>query len=222
MVRRRKIVIAEDHKILREGLKSLLGTVEDLEVIGEAEDGIEAIRCVEERKPDLLLLDLSMPRMNGISVTRDLKSRLPEVKILVLTIYDTEDYILEAFRSGVDGYCLKDANHSELLSAIRSVLDGKKYLSPTISEKVMAGFLDERKTFKQRSSWDTLTQREREVVKLVGEGYKNKEISDFLCISVKTVEKHRSNIMRKLDVHTSSAITAIAIDKGLVTRSASN
>ncbi|RJR43331.1 MAG: DNA-binding response regulator [Desulfobacteraceae bacterium] len=220
MVRKRRIVIAEDHKILREGLKSLLRTIEDLEVVGEAEDGIEAIRCVEERNPDLLLLDLSMPRMNGISVTRDLKSRLPEVKILVLTIYDAEDYILEAFRSGVDGYCLKDANHSELLSAIRSVLDGKKYLSPTISEKVMAGFLDERKTLKQRSSWDTLTQREREVVKLVGEGYKNKEISDFLCISVKTVEKHRSNIMRKLDVHTSSAITAIAIDKGLVTRNA--
>jgi len=109
-----------------------------------------------------------------------------------------------------------------LLIAIRSVLEGKTYLSPSISEKVLAGFLDDRKTLKSRSSWDMITQREREVLKLVGEGYKNKEIADYLCISVKTVEKHRSNIMRKLDVHTSSALTAIAIEKGLVTKTATN
>ncbi|PKN25440.1 MAG: DNA-binding response regulator [Deltaproteobacteria bacterium HGW-Deltaproteobacteria-21] len=217
MDHKRKIVIAEDHKILREGLKSLLGTVEDLEIVGEAADGIEAIRCVENSHPELLLLDLSMPKMNGISVIRDLKSRLPETRILVLTIHESEDYILEAFRSGLDGYCLKDANYSELLIAIRSVLDGKRYLSPSISEKVLAGFLDDRKTLKLRSSWEMLTQREREVLKLVGEGYKNKEIAGYLCISEKTVEKHRSNIMRKLDLHTSSALTAIGFEKGLVT-----
>ena len=217
MAQKRKIVIAEDHKILREGLKSLLRTVEDLEIVGEAADGIEAIRCVENYHPELLLLDLSMPKMNGISVIRDLKSRLPETKILVLTIHESEDYILEAFRSGLDGYCLKDANYSELLIAIRSVLDGKRYLSPSISGKVLAGFLDDRKTLKLRSSWEMLTQREREVLKLVGEGYKNKEIAGYLCISEKTVEKHRSNIMRKLDLHTSSALTAIGFEKGLVT-----
>jgi DNA-binding NarL/FixJ family response regulator len=222
MEKTRKIVIAEDHKILREGLKSLLGSIEDLEIVGEASDGLEAIRCVENERPELLLLDLSMPKMNGISVIRDLKSRFPETRILVLTIHDSEDYILESFHAGLDGYCLKDANHSELLSAIRAVLHGKKYLSPSISEKVLEGFLDDRKTFKTRSSWDMLTQREREVVKLVGEGYKNKEISDYLCISVKTVEKHRSNIMRKLDIHTSSGLTAVAIEKGLVTRTATN
>ena len=217
-----RIVLAEDHKILREGLKSLLSTVEDLEIVGEAADGLEAIQCVEKHHPDLLLLDLSMPKMNGINVMRNLKSRFPETKILVLTIHESEDYILESFHSGLDGYCLKDANYSELLIAIRSVLDGKTYLSPSISEKVLAGFLDDRKTLKSRSSWDMITQREREVLKLVGEGYKNKEIADYLCISVKTVEKHRSNIMRKLDVHTSSALTAIAIEKGLVTRTATN
>jgi DNA-binding NarL/FixJ family response regulator len=222
MTKKRKIVIAEDHKILREGLKSLLGTTEDLEIVAEAADGLEAIRHVENHRPELLLLDISMPKMNGISVIRDLKSRLPETKILVLTIHESEDYILEAFHAGLNGYCLKDANYSELLTAIRSVLDGKTYLSPSISEKVLAGFLDDRKTLKSRSSWDMLTQREREVIKLVGEGYKNKEISDYLCISVKTVEKHRSNIMRKLDVHTSSGLTAIAIEKGLVTRTATN
>ena len=222
MAQKRKIVIAEDHKILREGLKSLLRTIDDLDIVGEAADGLEAIRCVENYHPELLLLDLSMPKMNGISVIRDIKSRFPETKILVLTIHESEDYILESFHSGLDGYCLKDANYSELLIAIRSVLDGKTYLSPSISEKVLAGFLDDRKTLKSRSSWDMITQREREVLKLVGEGYKNKEIADYLCISVKTVEKHRSNIMRKLDVHTSSALTAIAIEKGLVTRTATN
>ena len=222
MVQKRKIVIAEDHKILREGLKSLLRTTEDLEIVGEAADGLEAIRCVENYHPEILLLDLSMPKMNGISVIRDLKGRFPETKILVLTIHESEDYILESFRSGLDGYCLKDANCSELVIAIRSVLDGKTYLSPSISEKVLAGFLDDRKTLKTHSSWDMITEREREVLKLVGEGYKNKEISDYLCISMKTVEKHRSNIMRKLDVHTSSALTAIAFEKGLVTRTATN
>ncbi len=222
MAQKRKIVIAEDHKILREGLKSLLGTIEDLDIVGEAADGLEAIRCVENYHPELLLLDLSMPKMNGISVIRDVKSRFPDTKILVLTIHESEDYILESFHSGLDGYCLKDANYSELLIAIRSVLDGKTYLSPSISEKVLSGFLDDRKTLKSRSSWDMITQREREVLKLVGEGYKNKEIADYLCISVKTVEKHRSNIMRKLDVHTSSALTAIAIEKGLVTRTATS
>lgn len=222
MAQKRKIVIAEDHKILREGLKSLLRTIDDLEIVGEASDGLEAIRCVESYHPELLLLDLSMPKMNGISVIRDIKSRFPETKILVLTIHESEDYILESFHSGLDGYCLKDANYSELLIAIRSVLEGKTYLSPSISEKVLAGFLDDRKTLKSRSSWDMITQREREVLKLVGEGYKNKEIADYLCISVKTVEKHRSNIMRKLDVHTSSALTAIAIEKGLVTKTATN
>ena len=222
MAQKRKIVIAEDHKIFREGLKSLLRTIDDLEIVGEAADGLEAIRCVENYHPELLLLDLSMPKMNGISVIRDIKSRFPETKILVLTIHESEDYILESFHSGLDGYCLKDANYSELLIAIRSVLEGKTYLSPSISEKVLAGFLDDRKTLKSRSSWDMITQREREVLKLVGEGYKNKEIADYLCISVKTVEKHRSNIMRKLDVHTSSALTAIAIEKGLVTKTATN
>jgi len=218
MAEKHRIVIAEDHKILREGLKSLVKSNEDFEIVAEAGDGLEAIRAVEKHHPDLLLLDLSMPRMSGISVIKDLKSRFPETKILALTIHESEDYILESFHSGLDGYCLKDANYSELLGAINRVLEGKTYLSPGISDKVLVGFLDKQKALKSGTSWDTVTQREREVLKLVGEGYKNKEIADYLCISVKTVEKHRSNIMRKLDVHTSSGLTAIAIDKGLVTK----
>jgi DNA-binding NarL/FixJ family response regulator len=221
MAKNCRIVIAEDHKILREGLKALVKSSEDFEIVGEAGDGIEAIRAVEKHHPDLLLLDLSMPRMSGISVIKDIKGRYPETKILALTIHESEDYILESFHSGLDGYCLKDASQSELLIAINRVLEGKTYLSPGISEKVLVGFLEEKKALKCGTSWDSVTQREREVLKLVGEGYKNKEIADYLCISVKTVEKHRSNIMRKLDVHTSSGLTAVAIEKGLVTRAAS-
>jgi DNA-binding NarL/FixJ family response regulator len=214
----RKIIVAEDHKILREGLISLLAGSGDIKVVGEAEDGLEAIRRVDQVHPDLVLLDLSMPRMDGLSAIKEIKTRSPETKILALTIHESEDFILEAFKSGADGYCLKDASSSELLMAIKSVLSGKRYLSPGISDKVLEGYIEGRKTLKTSSSWDTITQREREILKLVGEGYKNKEIADFLYISTKTVEKHRSNIMRKLDVHTASGLTALAIEKGLVTK----
>ena len=218
MGEKKKIVVAEDHRILREGLKALLAASNKVEIVGEAEDGLEAIRCVERLKPHLILLDLAMPRMNGISAIKEIKSRFPETKILALTIHETEDYILEAFKSGADGYCLKDAGHVELLAAIESVLAGKPYLSPGVSQKVLQGYLEGRRTLKTQSSWDTITQREKDVLKLVGEGYKNKEIADYLCISVKTVEKHRSNLMKKLDIHTVSALTSYAIQKGLVTK----
>jgi len=219
MVDKKKIVIAEDQKILREGLKSLLSSSDDFEVVGEAEDGLDAIRCVEKYNPNLLLLDLSMPKMSGISAIKDIKTRIPETRILVLTIHESEEYILEVFRAGADGYCLKDASHSELVMAIRSVLSGNRYISPGISDKVLEGYLEEKRVLKSSTSWDTLTQREREILKLVGEGYKNKEIAKYLFISAKTVEKHRSNIMEKLDLHTASGLTAYAIEKGLVTKS---
>ena len=211
-----RVVIAEDHKILREGLKSLLSESDAIQIVAEAQDGIEAIHCVEKCKPDLLLLDLSMPRMGGISVIKDIKSRFPETKILALTIHESEDYILEAFRAGANGYCLKDSSHKELVNAIDSVLSGKTYLSPGVSERVLEGYLEDRRTLKTQSSWDMITQREKEVLKLVGEGYKNKEIADYLCVSVKTVEKHRTSLMKKLDLHSTSRITAYAIEHGLV------
>jgi DNA-binding NarL/FixJ family response regulator len=216
---RKKIVLAEDQKILREGLKALLNATDEFEIVGEAEDGLNAVRCVEKYKPDLILLDLSMPRMSGISVIRETKTRIPGTKILVLTVHEAEEYILEVFKSGADGYCLKDASRSELIMAIKSVLSGNRYISPGISQKVLEGYLEDRETVKSSSSWDSLTHREREILKLVGEGYKNREIADYLCVSTKTVEKHRSNIMRKLDLHTASALTAYAIERGLVTKS---
>jgi DNA-binding NarL/FixJ family response regulator len=218
MGEKRRIVIAEDHTILREGLRALISSNPDFEVVGEAEDGREAIRCVENLRPDLILIDLSMPRMNGMDAIKEIKKGCPGTKILVLTVHKTEEYVLATLRAGADGYVLKDATHAELLMAIESVLKGKPYLSPGVSERVIEGYLEGRKTLRSESPWDTLTQREREVLKLIAEGYKNREIADYLYISVKTVEKHRANIMKKLDLHSISALTAYAMEKGLVTR----
>jgi DNA-binding NarL/FixJ family response regulator len=212
----KRVVIAEDYRILREGLRSLLAEDQSLEIVAEAEDGIEAIRCVETHKPELLLLDLSMPRMGGIDVIKEVKSRFPETKILVLTMHDSDEYILEAIRCGANGYCLKEASRQELFDAIKCVLAGKAYLSPAISEKVTDDYLEDRPTLKMQTTWETVTRREKEVLKLVGEGCKNKEIAERLGISIKTVEKHRANIMSKLDLHTTSAVAGYAIKKGLV------
>ncbi len=211
-----KIVIAEDHRILRELLARFLSDMNSTEVVAEAEDGLDALRCVEELHPDLVLLDLSMPKMDGLSVLRKIKKRSPETRVLVLTMHDSRDYISDALQAGADGYCLKeDLGSQELETAIQTVLSGRNYLSPGISEDATQTYIENMKTQKSRVR-DFVTQREKEIIKLIGEGYKNKEISDFLSISVKTVEKHRSNIMRKLHVHTASALTAIAIEKGLV------
>ena len=218
MNRKHTVIIAEDHTILREGLKSLLSSDPDFEIVAEAGDGREAIRQAEKFKPDLILTDLSMPKMNGMEAIREFKKRSPGTKILVLTVHDAEEYILETFKAGADGYVLKDSTHHELVMAIKNVLTGKSYLSPGIAETVLEGYLEGRKTLKPRSSWETLTRREREILKLIAEGYKNKEISKELCISVKTVEKHRANIMTKLNLHTATGLTALAFEKGLVDR----
>lgn len=217
MGNKQSVIIAEDQTIVRKGLRALLAVREDLDVVGEAEDGLAAVKSVQTHRPALLLLDLSMPKLGGIAAIKEVKSRHPETKILALTIHKSDEYILAVFEAGAEGYCLKDADQEELLKAIDSVLAGKTYLSPEVSEKVLEGYLEGKKTLKKRSTWETLTQREKEVLKLIGEGYKSKEISDYLCISWKTVEKHRANIMQKLDLHSASALTAYAIDKGLVT-----
>lgn len=213
-----RIVIAEDHTILREGLRSLLSSDPNFEIVGEAEDGREAIKCVEKFRPDLILTDLSMPRMNGMEAIKEIKRQSPKTKVLVLTIHKAEEYILATFRAGANGYLLKDSTHAELVMAVKKVLSGKQYISPEISEKVIEGYLEGKKTLKSQTSWETLTQREREILKLIAEGYKNKEIAEDLCISVKTVEKHRANLMEKLDLHSIQALTAFAIERGLVAK----
>ena len=210
------IVLAEDHTILREGLRALLSTDPKIQIIGEAQDGREALRCVEKLGPDLLLIDLSMPRMSGMDAIREIKKRYPETRIIALTVHKTEEYLLTTLQAGADGYVLKDATHDELVLAIRNVMMGKPYLSPGVSEKVIEGYLERKENAQSVSSWETLSQREREVLKLIAEGYKNKEIADDLCISIKTVEKHRANLMKKLDLHNAASLTVYAVQKGLV------
>jgi DNA-binding NarL/FixJ family response regulator len=218
METQKKIFIVEDHRLFREGLKAMLSPNPEYEIVGEAEDGLEAIRLIRKCKPDLVLLDLSMPRMNGFSVMREIKGGLPGIKILVLSIHESDQYVLQAFESKADGYAIKDCSREELKIAIRCVLEGKTYISPGIAGNVLEGYLDGRKTLKNKSSLDMLTEREKEVLKLLGEGYQNKEIADLLCISVKTVEKHRSNLMSKIDLHNAAALTAFAFEHGLITR----
>jgi DNA-binding NarL/FixJ family response regulator len=218
MKKKHTIVIADDHTLFREGLRALLSAHDDLNVLGEAENGREALRAVAEHKPDLLLMDLSMPTMGGLEAIRELKGQAPATKILVLTIHETEEFVLEALHAGASGYILKDATHDELVLAIRSVLRDKRYLSPDVSAKVIEGYIDGRQTVKSTSSWDSLTLREREILKLIAEGRKNKEIAEVLFLSAKTVAKHRANLMSKLDLHSASALTAYAMERGLLAK----
>lgn len=213
----KKIVIVEDYKLFREGLKALLSAGGDFEIVGEAADGLEAIRCITRRQPDLVLVDLSMPKMNGISVISRIKNRFPQIKIMALTIHDSEEYVLKAFEAGAEGYCLKDAGRKELLFAVISVLEGKRYISPTISQNIMESCLLDMKKMKSEAFHYKITPREREVFKLMAEGYKNKEIANMLFISVKTVEKHRANIMGKLDLHNGRELAAYTMEHGLLT-----
>ncbi len=212
-----RIMIVENHTLLRAGLKVLLAQDAGLEVVGETDNGRDAIQAAVKLMPHLVLMDLNMPGMNGIEATRAIKVALPETKVLVLTVHKTDEYIHESLKAGADGYILKDATHHELTAAIRSILSGKTYLSPDISERVINGYLKPGGAGNVSSAWDTLTYRERVVLKLVAEGHPNKHIAEYLCLSVKTVEKHRSNLMRKLDLHNASTLTAYAIEKGLVT-----
>ena len=218
MATRHGMVIVEDHTLLREGLKSLLSSHPHLEIVGEADNGLDAIRCIAKLKPTLVLMDLSMPKMNGMDALKAIKKRSPDTKVIVLTVHKSEEYILAALDAGANGYVLKDSTSSELMMAITTILSGKRFISPGISEKVINGYLEGRKSGKPSSSWSTLTQREREILKMIAEGYTNKDIAEYLCISIKTVEKHRSNLMKKLNLHSISALTTFAIEKGLVNK----
>ena len=215
-----RIFLIEDHTILRAGLQALLSKEPDFEIVGETDNGRDAMHAITVLKPNIVVTDISMPGINGIEAIREIKRRHPEMRVLVLTIHKTDEYIHESLRAGADGYVLKDAHPDELRVAIRSILNGKTYLSPDISSKVITGYLGGGNgggpTTGAVSPWETLTHRERQVLKLVAEGHQNKYIADYLCLSVKTVEKHRSNLMRKLDLHNASTLTAYAIDKGLL------
>lgn len=211
-----RIVLVEDHVIVRDGVKALIASERRFKVVGEAGNGFEAVKVVETCQPDLILMDLTMPRMNGMEAITEIKSRFPETKILILTVHKIEEYVRASFQAGADGYLLKKSSHSELLHAIRHVLSGEPYIDPGISGKILAGYLTGTSAGAEESRWSILTKREREVLKLIAEGYKNAEIASYLSISVHTVETHRDNMMKKLDLHNIAALTAFALDRGLI------
>lgn len=216
MKRKHTILLADDHSILRAGLRSILNSNSNLDVIAEVDNGIDAIKSAIAIKPDLLLTDISMPKTNGTEAIRELKKRLPELKCLILTMHNSEKYIRMALDAGANGYILKDDSHEELLTAINTVLNGKTYLSPSICDNIVSGYLGACKNKKMLTTLDALTKREREIIKLIAEGNRNKDIAGYLCISIKTVEKHRSNLMKKLNIHSISSLTNYAINNGII------
>lgn len=205
-----RVVVAEDHKLVSEGLVALL-RADGIDVVGEAADGREAVRLAEELDPDVVILDVSMPLLNGIDATRSILSIRPETKAIAVTVHTDEEYVLNAFRAGVRGYVLKQQAAADLLQAIREVHDGRVYVSPGISRTLV----DALRTGAEPRT-DPLTVREREVLQLVAEGNTSKEIAGLLVISVKTAETHRANIMSKLDIHDTPGLVRYAIRCGMV------
>lgn len=215
---RQRIVIVEDHRLVRQGLRALLLADPELEIVAEAENGCDAVRCVGEVMPDLVLMDLSMPGMNGIEATSEIKSRYPKVKILVLTVHENEEYIHSSLRSGANGYVVKDATREKFMEAIHDVLSGHTHLCAQATEKLIGRLMNGVKSSEGVSRWDSLTHRERQVLQLIAEGETNKTTAKFLSISPKTVEKHRASLMAKLDVHSTAGLTAFAVQNGIVDR----
>ena len=215
---KQEILLVEDHTILRDGIKALLSGNPDLVVIGEAGDGREAIQRSQELQPQVILMDLSMPNINGTEAIRAIKQRNPAIKIIVLTVHKSEEYVRASLEAGADGYVLKDDSQQDLLAAFACVQKDRVYLSSGICGKVIDGYLSRSTSDLPARSWNLLTVRERQVLKLIAEGKKNREIANYLSISLKTVEKHRTNLMKRLDLHSVSALTTFAIDNGLLTR----
>lgn len=216
MAKRTKILIADDHAMVRQGIASFLGLSEECEVVGEAADGVEAIEVAKKTKPDIILMDISMPRLGGLEATLEIKKLLPAVKVLVLTQYEDRVYIKRFFKAGASGYLLKKAVGEDLLTAIRAVNEGKVYVHPSIASGVVDGYLGDRNEKLLEDPYDLLTDREKQVLKLIAEGHTHKEAADILNISAKTVIAHQTNISEKLKIHSRAGLIKFAIQKGII------
>ncbi len=209
-----KVLLVDDHKVVRQGLKALFANEPDLEIVGEADDGREALALVPELQPDVILMDISMPGLNGIEATRQIIQAYPDVKVIVLSMHANEEYVFQVLRAGASGYVLKQSDSLEVLTAIRAALSGGSFLSPPISRTVIDDYVRRAEARRRDSDLDILTAREREVLQLLAEGLSNREIAAQLNISVKTVETHRSNMMSKLDVSSKTELVKYALRKG--------
>ncbi len=210
-----RVLIADDHALVRDGIRTILESQPDIDVVGEAQSGEEAVAGVIKEKPDVVLLDIAMPGMNGLDATVAIKAKAPATRILVLTMHENEEYVLQLFRLGADGYLLKKAAASELILAIRAVYRGESFLYTGIARTLIDGYRRQAEGT-TRPDGEDLTEREKEVLHLVVEGHTNREIASLLQLSVKTVQAHRTNIMAKLKVHNSAELVRCSIQRGLV------
>lgn len=223
-----RVLLVDDHAILREGIRYLLSASGEVEVVGEAQDGVEALEMVEQLMPDAVLMDIAMPRMNGIEATTELKRRHPELPVLILSMYDSEEYVLPILKAGASGYVLKRAAAQELVSALKAVVAGQVILHPDVARTVMENLTQgggghghgsapsPRTDAVMHPQLEQLTEREKEVLALIAQGLTNQQIGEKLFISIKTVQAHRANLMEKLDLHDAVELTKFAIRSGLV------
>ncbi|MDR7422269.1 MAG: response regulator transcription factor [Armatimonadota bacterium] len=211
-----RVVLAEDHAIVREGIRRLLAAEPDIVVVGEAADGHAAVELTETLRPDVVCMDISMPGLSGLEATRQIKARLPEVGIVVLTMHEDEAYFYELVKAGASGYVLKRASARDLVDAVRAVAGGHTFLHPLIAQRLVSEHERTGGRDDDRRRYDGLTERERQVVRLIANGKTNREIAEALHISVKTVETHRTHIMEKLDLHDRAHLVRYAVRKGLI------
>jgi DNA-binding NarL/FixJ family response regulator len=211
------IVLADDHPIVRQGLRTVLEGQAGYQVIGEAEDGLAALALTEQLKPQVLIVDLMMPGLNGLEVTRRVRKQQPETQVVVLSMQGSEPYVLEALRSGASAYVLKATSTSSLLEAVQAAVKGQRYLSPPLTERAIEAYLQKAaEASSQPDGYKLLTTREREVFQLAAEGLTNPQIAERLSISVRTAETHRTNLMRKLGLHTETELVRYAIGRGII------
>ncbi|MGA2596513.1 MAG: response regulator transcription factor [Bryobacteraceae bacterium] len=211
-----RILLADDHTILRSGLRAVLERQADLQVVGEASDGRQAIQETEKDRPDVVVMDVAMPILNGIEAARQITSRYPQVAIVILSMHSDEGYLLRALKAGARGYLLKDSAEGDLINAIRAVSGGKAFFSPVISRMLADDYMRQLQQRGVEDSYELLTTRERELLQLLAEGKSNKDIARLLNLSLYTVETHRSNILQKLNLHSVPELMLYAIRKGVI------
>lgn len=210
------ILLAEDHQIVREALRLLLETQADFKVVAETGDGREALQWTETHKPDVLIADMMMPGLSGLEVARGSKRISPATKVIVLSMHDAESYVVEALAAGAAGYVLKKSSAQDLIHAIRQALEGNIYLSPSLNERALQAYMQRAQDARIDDPYDTLTRREREIIQLAAEGLSNPQVAEKLSLSARTVEMHRSNLMKKLGLKSQTELVKYAVKKGLV------